>query len=164
MTVLVLPPISSSSSPLTLPLGTVSNPPFIIGFTVTFMFHRIFSTLARYVLILLSFSFIFTEWFAGSRFCFVLVDLNNGIVWLVFTHPLISKSSCTCTKPLETVPSASITIGITVTFMFHSFFFCYLARSRYLALFPLYFSFTLWSAGTAKSKIRQVFFFLLTIT
>ena len=55
-----------------------------------------------------------------------------------------------------TVPSTPITTGITVTFMLRSFF---ITRSRYLFLFLLSFSFTLWSAGTAKSTI-----FLLTIT
>ena len=53
-------------------------------------------------------------------------------------------------------------------------FFSSLARSKHLNLFSLSFNFTLWSAGTAKSTIRQVlffcfflfffFFFLLTIT
>ena len=41
--------------------------------------------------------------------------------------------------------------------MFHSFF-SSLSRSWYLSLFSLSFSFTLWSAGTAKSTIRQVLF------
>ena len=36
--------------------------------------------------------------------------------------PLISKSSSVFTKPLDIVPSAPFTIGITVTFMFYSFF------------------------------------------
>ena len=48
-------------------------------------------------------------------------------------------------------------------------FFSSLARSRYLSLLLLSFSFTLWSAGRAKFTIGQVFFFfffflLLTIT
>ena len=30
----------------------------------------------------------------------ILVDLNNGVVWMVFTRPLISKSSSPCTNPL----------------------------------------------------------------
>ena len=71
---------------------------------------------------------------------------------------LISKSSNPCTNPLATVPSAPITIGITVTFMFHSFF-SSLAKSRYLFLFSLSFSFILWSAWTAG-----YLFFLLTMT
>ena len=65
-------------------------------------------------------------------------------------------------NPLVTVPKAPITIGIIVTFMFHSFFNS-LARSRYLSFFSHSFSFILWSAGTAKSTILQMFFFLLII-
>ena len=63
---------------------------------------------------------------------------------------------------LVTVPNAPITIGIIVTCMFHSFF-NFLARSRYLPFFSYSFSFILWSAGTAKSTILPVFFFLLII-
>ena len=54
--------------------------------------------------------------------------------------------------PLVTVPNAPITIGIIVTYMFHSFFNS-LARSRYLSFFSHSFSFILWSAGTAKLTI-----------
>ena len=64
----------------------------------------------------------------------ILADLNNVIVWMVSIRPLISKSFSPCTTPLLTVLSAPITIGITVTFMFHSFFNS-LARSRNLSLF-----------------------------
>ena len=42
-----------------------------------------------------------------------LADINNAVVWLVSNRP--------CTNPLVTVPRAHITIGITATFMFHSF-------------------------------------------
>ena len=92
------------------------------------------------------------------------VDLNNTVLSILSTRFLISKSSSRCTNPLMTVPSALITIGITVTFMFHSFL-SSLARSKYLSLFSLSFSFTLWTAGTSKSPIRQVLFsFLLTVT
>ena len=52
----------------------------------------------------------------------ILADLNNAVVWMVFTRPLISKSSSPLTNPLVIVPRALISIGITVTFMFHSFF------------------------------------------
>ena len=41
---------------------------------------------------------------------------------MVYIRPLISKSFCSWTNPLMTVPSAPVTIGITVIFMFHSFF------------------------------------------
>ena len=46
--------------------------------------------------------------------------------------------------------------------MFHSFFNS-LPRSKYLSLFSHSFNFTLWSAGTVKSTILQVFSFLLII-
>ena len=52
----------------------------------------------------------------------ILADLNNDVVWMVSTCTLISKSSSPCTNPLMTVPRAPITIGMTVTFMFLSFF------------------------------------------
>ena len=90
-------------------------------------------------------------------------DFNNAVVWTVSVHPLFSKSSSLCTNPLVTVPNSPNTISVTVTFMFHSFF-SSLARSSYLSLFSLPFNFTLWSVRTAKSTIREVLFFLLTIT
>ena len=78
------------------------------------------------------------------------------------TRPVISKSSSLCTNPFMTVTSASITIGIIITFMFHSFF-SSLARSKYLFLFLLSFSLTLWSAGTAKFTIPQVLFLFVLL-
>ena len=88
--------------------------------------------------------------------------LNNIVVWMVSPHPPTSKSSSPFHNPLVIVPKVPITIGITVTCMFHSFFNS-LARSSYLSFFPYSFSFILWSAGTAKSTILQVLFFLLII-
>ena len=70
---------------------------------------------------------------------------------------LISKSSSPCTHPFVTVRSALIAVGITVTLTFHSFY-SLLARSKYVALFSLSFSFTLWSAEMAKSTILFFFF------
>ena len=67
----------------------------------------------------------------------ILADLNNAVVWMVSTHSLISKSSSPCTNPLVTVPSAPITIGITLTFIFHSFFNS-LAKFRFLSLFAFF--------------------------
>ena len=86
----------------------------------------------------------------------ILVVCNN--VWMVSTRPLTSKSSRVFNNPLVTAPKAPITIGTIVTFMFHSFFNSQ-ARSSYLSLFSHSFSFILWSAGTAKSTILQIFFF-----
>ena len=76
----------------------------------------------------------------------ILANLDNTVVWMVSTCPLISKSSSSFTNSLGIIPSAPITIGITVIFMFPRFF-SSLARSRYLSLFSLSFNFTLWSAG-----------------
>ena len=75
-------------------------------------------------------------------------------------RPLISKPSNPCTNPLATEPRPPITIDITVTFTFHSFFFSCLARSRYL------------SGISRRSKIHNsasfffffFFFFLLIIS
>ena len=44
-----------------------------------------------------------------------------GRFWMISARPLISMSSSHCTKSLVTVSWAPITIGITVTYMFHSF-------------------------------------------
>ena len=52
----------------------------------------------------------------------ILGELNNAVVWMVSTHPVISKSSSPCTNPLVTVARAPITIGIIVTYIFHRFF------------------------------------------
>ena len=92
----------------------------------------------------------------------ILADLNNAVVWTVSTRPVIFKSSIFWTNLLVTVPSPPITICIIVTFKFHSYFNS-LARWSYLSLFSHYFSFTLWSAWTAKSTILQVHSVLLII-
>ena len=92
----------------------------------------------------------------------ILAVLSNAFVWIVSTRPPISKSSRPFNNPLVTVPNAPITIGIIVTFVFHSFFIS-LARSRYLSFFSLSFRFILWSAGTAKSTILQILVFFLLI-
>ena len=90
----------------------------------------------------------------------ILSIFNNVVVWMVSIRPPTSKSSRPFNNPLVTVPEAPITIGIIVTFMFHSFFNS-LAGSRYLSHFSHSFSFTLWSAGTAKSIILQIFLLII---
>ena len=52
----------------------------------------------------------------------ILADLNIAVVWIVSSRPLNSKSSSPFINPLVTVPREPITIGITITFMFRSFF------------------------------------------
>ena len=53
----------------------------------------------------------------------ILADLNNVVIWMISTRPLISKSLSHIINPSVTVPRAPITIGINVIFMFHSLFF-----------------------------------------
>ena len=55
--------------------------------------------------------------------------LNNAVVWIVSTHPLLSKSSSPYTNPLVTALGMLITIGITITFMFHTFFSCLASKT-----------------------------------
>ena len=92
-----------------------------------------------------------------------LADLDKVVVFMVFTRFLNFKSSSPFINPLVTVWSAPITISITVTSMFHSFFFNSFARSRYLSFFSLSLNFTLWSAGTTKSTIRHYLFFFFLV-
>ena len=98
------------------------------------------------------------SWWFSRTLLRILTNLNNAVVWMVSTYLFISKSSSPCNNPLVTIPSILITIGITITFIFHCFF-SSLARSRYLSLFLLSFSFTQWSARMANSTIQQVPFF-----
>ena len=163
-------PISNSSSPLTKPVGTVPSAPVTIVITVTLMFHSFVSLLLFYSFESFSYQLhqMVSHWSLSDSkspqvsrtYLCNLADLNNLVVWMVSTRPLISKSSTTCTNPLVTVPNAPITISITVIFMFHEvFFFSSLARSRYLSFFSLSFSFTFCSVRTAKFTIRQVLLF-----
>ena len=61
------------------------------------------------------------------------VDLNNAVVWMASTRPLIFMSPGPSTSPLMTVPSGSVTTGITVTFRFHSCFNSLPRSSTYLS-------------------------------
>ena len=77
---------------------------------------------------------------------------------MVSSRPVISKSFSSWYQSFCGCSKTPITIGIIVTFMFHSFFNS-LARSRCLSFFSLSFNFTRWSAGTAKSTAKFSFFF-----
>ncbi len=57
-----------------------------------------------------------------NTFFSLLGDLNDTLFWMVSASPLIFKSPNPFTNPLLTVPSVPITFGITVFFMFYSFF------------------------------------------
>ena len=44
----------------------------------------------------------------------ILADLNNVVVWIASSRPIISKSSSPCPNPLVTAPRTPITIGIII--------------------------------------------------
>ena len=69
----------------------------------------------------------------------ILADLNNTVVWMVSARPPISSSSIPLTKPSWIVPSALITIGITVTLI--AFFVLWQGPSTWLSFRFLWFSF-----------------------
>ena len=107
---------------------------------------------------------------SGTHLC-ILADLNNAVVLMVTSCPLISKFSSLCTNTLLTVLRAPITFSFAVTLIFHSFF-SSLARSRYFSLslsLPLslslslslrvFFRFILLLDGTARSTIRLFLFY-----
>ena len=83
--------------------------------------------------------------------------LNFGWSPLVLRLP---SSPVPCNNPLVTVPNAPITIGVIVTFMFHSFF-SSLARLRYLAFCSL----SVFSVVSRYSKVHNFgsYLFLLII-
>ena len=87
-------------------------------------------------------------------FWLILMTLLFGGFPLVF---LFLSPPIACTNSLVTVSSAPITIGIIVTFTFNRFWVLVQGLGIYLS--SLSFSFTLWSARSAKSTIRQVLFF-----
>ena len=90
----------------------------------------------------------------------ILSVLNNTVIWVVCTRPPNSKFSKSFNNSLVTVTKAPLTIGLIVTFIFHSLF-SSLARLKYLSFFSHSFSYIQWSTGTAKSTILQFlsFFF-----
>ena len=97
----------------------------------------------------------------------ILAVLNNALVWMVSTRLKTSKSSRPFNNPLVTVPRAPITIGIIVTFMFHSFF---QFSSKVKVLILLFTFFQFYSVASRDSKVDNfanslffLFFFLLVI-
>ena len=80
----------------------------------------------------------------------ILADINNVVVWMVFTLPFILISSTHCTNILVTVPRAAITIGINVTlirFLLYCFFF-----SSYI-LILLRYSFLIFSSISSCLRV-----------
>ena len=67
----------------------------------------------------------------------ILAVFNNAVVWMVSTRPPSSESSSLFSNPLATVPNVPITVGITVTFMFHIFLNSLASRSTYPSFYIL---------------------------
>ena len=93
----------------------------------------------------------------------ILANLNNGVVWMVLLVLLFPS-------PLALLPilwwqyrQRQLQL-VLLSLLSPTVFFSSLARSTYLYLFLLSFSFTLWSAKTTKTSVWRVLFFLLTIT
>ena len=87
----------------------------------------------------------------------ILAVINSVVVWVVSTRPLVFKYSSPFINPLVTVPKASITIGIIVTFISHSFFSILLqGPGTYLSF--AFFQFYSMVSRNAKSTILQVLF------
>ena len=94
----------------------------------------------------------------------ILAVLSNAVIWIVSTRPKFSRSF---NNPLVIVSKAPITIGTTVTFIFHSFSNS-LARSWYLSL--LFTFLQIYSVVRRDGKVDNFanslffsFFFLLII-
>ena len=74
----------------------------------------------------------------------ILADLNNIVVWMVSTRPLISRPSIPFDNPSVTIPIAPIAFGINVTFMFLCYYyyfhhkFSFGLRSKLFASSPFY--------------------------
>ena len=80
---------------------------------------------------------------------------------MVSTSPPTSKSSSPFSNPLVTVQNAPITIGMIVTFVFHSFKFS--SKVEVLILIFTFFQFYSVVSQVAKSTILQVLFLLLLL-
>ena len=58
----------------------------------------------------------------SGTFLSILADINNVLVWMISTRPLISNSFSPCNNPLVAITSSPIIIGMAVTFIFRKFF------------------------------------------
>ena len=93
----------------------------------------------------------------------IMAVFNNAVVWMVSTRPPTSKSSRAFNNPLVTVPKAPVTIGIIVTFIFHSFFNSLARSSTYLSFQVLSVLFCGLPGQQSRQFCRFSLFFLLII-
>ena len=90
----------------------------------------------------------------------ILAVLNNAVVWMVSTRPPTSKSSRPFNNPLVTMPNAPITIGIIITFRFHSFFQFYSKVKVLISLFTLFQFYSVVSRDSKVHNFADFFFFV----
>ena len=91
---------------------------------------------------------------------YILSDLNNAVVWMVWIL-LISNSSSLFSIPLGNLPSKPSTIGITVTPpMIYSFLISH-ERSKYLSIFFAFFYFHFVVHWNGKNSLDGKFSFYL---
>ena len=81
-----------------------------------------------------------------------LAVVNNVVVWMFYTRPLISKFTSPFNNPWETVQKAPITNGIIVTFMFLSSFF---PLKKVEVLIQLFIFFQFYSMISWDSKVHN---------
>ena len=87
------------------------------------------------------------------------------MMWIVSTRSLISKFSSPCTIPMVMATNATITIPITITFMFQSFFQFPSKVLVFIYLFAFIQSYPVVSRnGKIYNSAGSLFFFLLIIT
>ena len=93
-----------------------------------------------------------------------LANLNNAVVWRVYTRPLISKSSSPFINFwwLNRVHKLQM-VSLSFPCFIVLGIFCSRGMSRYFSLFLLSFSFTQGLTGMTNSTIRLVIFFFFII-
>ena len=92
----------------------------------------------------------------------ILANFNNAAFWTVSACALIQTPLAPLPGLWGSIPSATNTTGITVTFMFHSFLFLWQGTSTYLSFPFLWFSFC--SIPGQQSLLFERFSFLFIVT
>ena len=93
----------------------------------------------------------------------ILAVFNNAVVLMVSTRPPTTKSSRPLNNPLVTVPKAPITIGIIVTFMFHSFFQFSCKVEVLISLFTFFQFYSVVCRDSKVDNFADFFFFFFEV-
>ena len=91
----------------------------------------------------------------------LLADLKNNVVWMVSIFPPISNCSNRLSNTFETFPSAPTRIGITITYIFHSFSLVWWSPNICLSFNFLLFSFC--GPLNRQNSISQQILFLFIL-